>query len=146
MRQQRLCNDCNIKIIIDSMISAHTQNIIGRIPRRWCSRCRLIIKLTTSFWTGMLVAILSSLILEGRWMFCRSGVDTKIDAVLPESSPGEGCCPDDDDERIARLGLRVKRKKKLHACLLVRVFLLMRRRRRRRSCIYYCTYLITVVV
>lgn len=72
-------------------------------------------------------------------MFCRSGVDTEIDAVLPESSPGEGCCPDDDDERIAQLGLRVKRKKKLHACLLVRVFLLMMRRRRR-SCIYYCTY------
>lgn len=67
----------------------------------------------------MLVAIGSWLILEGRWMFCRSGVDTEIDAVLPESSPGEGCCPDDDDERIAQLGLRVKRKKKncMHACL-----------------------------
>lgn len=65
----------------------------------------------------MLVAILGSLILEGRWMFCRSGVDTEIDAVLPESSPGEGCCPDDDDERIAQLGLRVKRKKKI-ACML----------------------------
>lgn len=51
-------------------------------------------------------------------MFCRSGVDTEIDAVLPESSPGEGCCPDDDDERIAQLGLRVKRKKNcMHACL-----------------------------
>lgn len=50
-------------------------------------------------------------------MFCRSGVDTEIDAVLPESSPGEGCCPDDDDERIALLGLRVKRKKKI-ACML----------------------------
>lgn len=52
-------------------------------------------------------------------MFCRSGVDTEIDAVLPESSPGEGCCPDDDDERIAQLGLRVKREKKncMHACL-----------------------------
>lgn len=52
-------------------------------------------------------------------MFCRSGVDTEIDAVLPESSPGEGCCPDDDDERIALLGLRVKRKKNycMHACL-----------------------------
>lgn len=51
-------------------------------------------------------------------MFCRSGVDTEIDAVLPESSPGEGCCPDDDDERIAQLGLRVKRKKKKIACML----------------------------
>lgn len=72
---------------------------------------------------------MSSLILEGRWMFCRSGVDTEIDAVLPESSPGEGCCPDDDDERIAQLGLRVKRKKKVHACLLTCPgFLLMRRR------------------
>lgn len=50
-------------------------------------------------------------------MFCRSGVDTEINAVLPESSPGEGCCPDDDDERIAQLGLRVKRKKKI-ACML----------------------------
>lgn len=90
----------------------------------------------------MLVAIQGSLILEGRWMFCRSGVNIEINAVLPESSPGEGCCPDDNDERIAQLGLRVKRKKKLHACLLVRVFLLIiiRRRRRRRSCIYYYTY------